>query len=429
MTGGTSPWQLLPDLPAGDFAALKADIAAHGVRVPVVVDAETGAVIDGHHRLRAVAELQTEGIKVDYLRQSVRFTNDEQRLGFVLAANCLRRHLTRPQRAQLVADLRRRGWSLRRIGATIGVDHKTVRADLGQIGENSPISEPDRINRRGGGTYPARRPKPPPSVLVRTQRDEQRARAALVALGDQAPAGLVDLRRAEDLARQANLARRRDQPAPPATEGEGWEVRCGPFHQVLEDIPDQSVDAIVTDPPYTADGVPLYSQLSEFAARVLKPGRLCVAYTGKLDLPDTVARLGEHLTYVWTGAVFQPGRHSILRSRMIRGRWRPVLMFSAGSYQPRRWIQDAVVSDGRGDKTTDDHHWQQTAGPFVRFVEQITNPGELVVDPFTGSGTTGLACLSTGRRFLGADIDPGAVSLAVDRLRTFSTADQNLEPA
>jgi site-specific DNA-methyltransferase (adenine-specific) len=45
-----------------------------------------------------------------------------------------------------------------------------------------------------------------------------------------------------------------------------------------------------------------------------------------------------------------------------------------------------------------------------------TKPGELVVDPFTGSGTTGMACIVAGRRFLGIDTDPGAVSLASERL-------------
>jgi site-specific DNA-methyltransferase (adenine-specific) len=46
----------------------------------------------------------------------------------------------------------------------------------------------------------------------------------------------------------------------------------------------------------------------------------------------------------------------------------------------------------------------------------VSKPGELVVDPFTGSGTTGVACMATGRRFLGADVDPGAVALAIERL-------------
>lgn len=112
-------WQLLPPLTDDEFGALKADVAAHGVRVPVVVDAETGAVLDGHHRLRAVEEMRAEGTKVpDYPRQVVRFADDEERSSFVLAANLFRRHLTKAQRRELVADLRAKGWSLRAGSAT-----------------------------------------------------------------------------------------------------------------------------------------------------------------------------------------------------------------------------------------------------------------------------------------------------------------------
>lgn len=46
------------------------------------------------------------------------------------------------------------------------------------------------------------------------------------------------------------------------------------------------------------------------------------------------------------------------------------------------------------------------------FIEQSSKPGDLVVDPFCGSGSVGRAALAAGRRFLGADTAPSAVSLA-----------------
>ncbi len=241
--------------------------------------------------------------------------------------------------------------------------------------------------------------------------------------------GEIDARRAEELVRRENFDRRRaEAPPPPVVAlGSGIEVRCGDFREVLSDIPDASVDAIVCDPPYDDAGIPLYSDLSAFAARVLKPGRLCIAYCGKVDLPEQLGRLGEHLQYVWTGAVFLPGRHSEHHGRMIRGRWRPVAIFSAGKYVPRHWLIDAMTSEGAGIKGPTDHRWQQALGPFVRWVEQVTEPGELVVDPFCGSGTTGLACQATRRRFLGADIDPGSVSLTIERLQGADVGDEGAE--
>ena len=54
-----SPFDLLPPLSRQDYEALKADIAARGVQVPVEYD-EHGHILDGHHRVRACQEL---GIK------------------------------------------------------------------------------------------------------------------------------------------------------------------------------------------------------------------------------------------------------------------------------------------------------------------------------------------------------------------------------
>ncbi|HXY45427.1 MAG TPA: ParB N-terminal domain-containing protein, partial [Acidimicrobiales bacterium] len=76
--------QLLPELRADEYAALKADIAEHGVLVPPVVDADSGEIVDGHHRVRAWTELRTEGHKVpDYPRDVRRFSSDEERVRFV----------------------------------------------------------------------------------------------------------------------------------------------------------------------------------------------------------------------------------------------------------------------------------------------------------------------------------------------------------
>ena len=43
-------------------------------------------------------------------------------------------------------------------------------------------------------------------------------------------------------------------------------------------------------------------------------------------------------------------------------------------------------------------------------------PGATVLDPFMGSGTTGVACAQTGRRFIGVEIDPGYFEIACKRI-------------
>jgi DNA modification methylase len=46
----------------------------------------------------------------------------------------------------------------------------------------------------------------------------------------------------------------------------------------------------------------------------------------------------------------------------------------------------------------------------------VSEPGELIIDPFLGSGTTAVAAVLEGRRFLGCDIDPGCVETTRRRL-------------
>jgi len=54
-------------------------------------------------------------------------------------------------------------------------------------------------------------------------------------------------------------------------------------------------------------------------------------------------------------------------------------------------------------------------------IAQSTEPGQLVVDPFMGSGSVGVAALSLGRRFRGTDINPDAVRVSAERLRVYGT--------
>ena len=253
---------------------------------------------------------------------------------------------------------------------------------------------------------------------------------ALQALGDDA-SGLISLTRAEERVRMANLTRMRIEAAagPSEPTGETWELRTGDFREVLADLADQSVDAIVTDPPYTNDGVPLYEPLGAFALRVLKPGRLAVVYAGHLQLDREMELLTRGgLTYMWHGANVLSGLHTRVRVRMVFGQHRSVLLYSAGPYRPRAWLNDVAFAEGRGGPEERPlHPWQQALAPVRHWIRQVSEPGELIVDPFLGSGTTAVAAVMEGRRFLGCDIDPGCVETTRRRLIELAARPENDE--
>ena len=64
-------------------------------------------------------------------------------------------------------------------------------------------------------------------------------------------------------------------------------------------------------------------------------------------------------------------------------------------------------------------------------IEQSSKPGDVVADPFMGSGSVGVAALELGRRFIGTDLSPGAVRHTVDRLKPYGpgNAPGDLPPA
>ncbi len=131
--------QPMPPLSLEQYDALRADIAAHGIRVPVVVD-QHGRVIDGHNRRRIATEL---GIHVPV--EIITIASDEAAYDTALSLNCARRHLTREQvRALIGTEIRRRpGDSDRAIARRIGCDHKTVGSVRGGELPHTQVSKLD----------------------------------------------------------------------------------------------------------------------------------------------------------------------------------------------------------------------------------------------------------------------------------------------
>ena len=71
---------------------------------------------------------------------------------------------------------------------------------------------------------------------------------------------------------------------------------------------------------------------------------------------------------------------------------------------------------GRAEKKLGKHPTQKPVTLIERCLRASTNAGDLVLDPFTGSASTGIAAMSLGRRFVGCDIDPDYADLARRRL-------------
>lgn len=146
-------YQVLPELTPEEYEALKADIQANGVQIPVEVD-EEGNIIDGYHRAKICQELG-----IDYPKNVRQGLSEEEKIDFVLRVNLNRRHLTREQRQELALKLRRRGWSYPRIGETLGVGKSTVERDVKTTFPDGKVDFPARVIGKDGKERPATRPQ------------------------------------------------------------------------------------------------------------------------------------------------------------------------------------------------------------------------------------------------------------------------------
>jgi hypothetical protein len=84
-----------------------------------------------------------------------------------------------------------------------------------------------------------------------------------------------------------------------------------------------------------------------------------------------------------------------------------------GNGHSEKLIRDVLEGDG---EEKEEHAWQQPVAEAQHLIDIHTRPGELVVDPFLGSGTTGVAAVRLDRRFTGGDVDPAAVRKSKARI-------------
>jgi len=185
--------------------------------------------------------------------------------------------------------------------------------------------------------------------------------------------------------------------------------------ELMEQLEPESVDWIITDPPYPYEYLHTFDDLARLAEHALKPGGLLLAMSGQSFLPEVIARLSQRLVYHWTLAYMLPGGQATqVFPRRAMANWKPVLAYSCGEYEGR-WFVDVAKSDVN-DNQKDDHHWGQSVSGMSDLVARFVNEGDVVLDPFMGAGTTALAVIAQDAQFIGADVDEKFVDIAASRI-------------
>jgi site-specific DNA-methyltransferase (adenine-specific) len=221
-------------------------------------------------------------------------------------------------------------------------------------------------------------------------------------------------------------------------------LHLGDCLEILKGIEPGSVDAVVTDPPYGDNathanhlsGVLLRngesarrplgfagitaSQLVEMARQWCELSRGWVVFTcewkdaHRLDDAGLLVRLG-----IWRKP---DGAPQFTGDRPGTG-WEAVAI----CHRPgkKTWNGGGRHAFWEVPKHSSGHHpTEKPVRLITRWLEDFTQPGDTILDPFMGSGTTGVACLRTGRNFIGCELDPAYFEIARKRIE----AEQDRHP-
>jgi DNA modification methylase len=199
------------------------------------------------------------------------------------------------------------------------------------------------------------------------------------------------------------------------------DLRCGDALDVLRTLAADSVDAVVTDPPYgvgkAAWDVAFPTEWIEHAWRVA-PRMLVMC--GNKSLPQAIQAIGNY-----RDCLVMHATNGMTRSPIAFGKWFPCVAFGKWKWRPQaNVIQFAVRTN-----EVEGHPSPKPLEAMVKLVERFTDPGWTILDPFAGSGTTAIACIRTGRKFIGCEIDPAYHAIAQRRIAAEQARHPLLEAA
>jgi DNA modification methylase len=194
-------------------------------------------------------------------------------------------------------------------------------------------------------------------------------------------------------------------------EEQDIKILLGDMRVLIKDVPDNSVDLIFTDPPYATKYFELYSVLASEGVRVLKPGGFLITLVGQFLFQEIILEFSKYLKYYWVGGVYLSEGHKIeIGGWNILNKWRPILIY----YKPplsQVSFTDFLLSE---KKEKEFHDWQFTLKEAEYFIDRFSLPGDLVLDPFMGTGTFAIACMRKKRKFLGFEANEENYNIASD---------------
>ena len=198
-------------------------------------------------------------------------------------------------------------------------------------------------------------------------------------------------------------------------------IICGDCLEVMKDIPDKSVDLVLTDPPFGINGEQEI-KITEKALKIAKKKAKNMVvimdwrYSHRISSLFEKEKIGEMIwEYSWISGGRSKAKYGILPTHNI------ILMF--GDIKDFHFLTGSIIKRQKGFSSPRQCSYANKTGhPFEKPIALIKYllekiDANLILDPFLGSGTTAVAVKQLKRNFIGIEINPDYCKIAEDRLK------------
>lgn len=212
-----------------------------------------------------------------------------------------------------------------------------------------------------------------------------------------------------------------------------FELHLGDCLELMKLIPEDSVDMILTDPPYGMDLTPQRKSgkfhgekiandntlvwADEFFAecfRVAKNNTASMFFCSHHCIAEFVMAAKNAGFTIKNLLVWDKGQFG------MGGNWRPchelVLICTKGRFVTHSNNLRTIVEFKKVHHSRAVHPTEKPIDLLEHLISEPDYNPQLIMDPFMGSGTTGVACMNTGRRFIGIEMDPAYFTIAQGRI-------------
>lgn len=195
-------------------------------------------------------------------------------------------------------------------------------------------------------------------------------------------------------------------------------IICGDCSEVMRRLPDKCVDAVVTDPPYNVglryDGDATNDAKAEYAEWCQDWFFECLRVASVVALTPGTPNL-----HTWYDMLepdilmcnFRPNGAGYSKAGFCH--WEPILVYGTPSGARQTDVVRAAIVH---DRSAEPHPCPKPIEFGRQLVRMMCRAGGTVLDPFMGSGTTGVACVETGRHYIGIDISEKYCEIARRRI-------------